>query len=569
MWRLRKNKMKKLLLIIVFAFISLYTKAQTDRCGTMQIQEELLKKNPALKAKMVESETKAKEWLKDNSRLKYANPKVEKEKSNTRSMMSLCGYDNAYFTSISAPTILNQVVTPSPNCTYGGEYVTALGLVAGNIYRVSTCGTNVFDTQISIYLQGGGLAVAHNDDWCGSQSEIYFNPITSGNYDILIDEYNCADNTLCASLEVELVYTPRPVVTIPVVVHVIYNGEPIGVGKNLSTADIQSQINVLNEDFRRYNTDIFNTPAAFRGSSDDALVEFCLAQQDEFGNPTNGIDRINIGQDSVTFSDMQTIVKPNTIWDATKYLNLWTNQMNYPASGLLGIAQFPWQLSSMPSTDGVIINYKAFGTISAASPYDLGRTATHEVGHWLGLKHIWGDEPACAVDDSIADTPLQGNKNFGVPTFPLYDACAVNYPGEMFYNYMDYCDDITLTMFTTGQTSRIDGFLFTDRVAILSSLGCMPSTVSVHTNSISNYISLYPNPSNGNFTLNLKLNKEQNVSVTVLNILGEKVFELNQQKTGNENISLDISNQPNGIYFVHINTLSQSVIKKMVINKSN
>ena len=274
-----KTNMKKILFLIICLIFSGIISAQTEKCGTMQNLEEMLLKDPSLKFRMDSIEIETQQWIKNssNSRLKnynFQNPinKATKEDNNGHSStMSLCGYDNNYYKTIAAPTTLNQIVSPSSNCTYGGEYVRITGLIAGKVYRISTCGVDNFDTQLSIYTTGG-YASAHNDDACGgSQSEIYFNPLATGTYDVLIDQWDCTSNTLCASLQVELVYTPRAVITIPVVVHVIHFGEPIGTGRNISDAQILSQIDVLNRDFRRDNMDIFTVPAAFRGVSDDPL----------------------------------------------------------------------------------------------------------------------------------------------------------------------------------------------------------------------------------------------------------------------------------------------------------
>ena len=470
----------KLLPTFLLALFGLSLYAQTEKCGTMQNLELMMQNDPTLKAKMEAAEIKTQEWLKNNGKLKNASPKVEVNKNikhkngGNLQVLSLCGYDNTYFTTIAGPTVLNQVVSPNPNCTYGGEYVTVTGLVAGNIYRVSTCGANNFDTQLSIYTAGGGLAVAHNDDWCGSQSEIYFNPITSGDYDILIDEYNCLNNALCATLEVELFYQPRPVITIPVVVHIIHYGEPIGTGRNISNAQILSQITVLNEDYRRINANINTTPAAFRGVSDDALVEFCLAQQDPLGNPTTGIERIFGSQPNYDATQFDALEKTNSIWDRDSYLNIWT----YDDNGNGAYAQFP---GGPANTDGVVMPYYYFGTVgNVQAPFDLGKTAVHEIGHWLDLYHIWGDTPGCNTDDLVSDTPVQDvSSPFGTcPPFPYFDACSGSYPGVMFYNQMDYSADACLSMFTAGQTGRMDAALFGPRSSLLTSQGCVAPVIT-------------------------------------------------------------------------------------------
>jgi len=554
--------MKKLIqLTLIFTHLGLTVIAQNQQCGTMENLEEMQKKHPEVIQNMQAIEHFTQEWIKNNPNSKKQIPYQPLEpnyKSGKPNSKSLCGYDNTYFTTIAAPTTIGQVVSPSPNCTYGGEYVRVTGMVAGRVYRVSTIGVNNFDTQITIWIANGGYSCAHNDDWGGAQSEIYFNPLSNGSYDILIDEYNCISNSLCASLQIELVYTPRPVITIPVVVHVVHYGEPIGTGRNISAAQIQSQIDVLNEDYRRLNSDIYTTPSAFRGTSDDPLIEFCLAQQDEYGYPTTGIVRWLGSQPTWSNADIESIVKPNSIWDRDSYLNIWT--LEFTSTTLLGYAQFP---GGTANTDGVVIRYNAFGTTGNVNPpFNLGRTSTHEVGHWLNLRHIWGDENACAQDDFVDDTPMQTVSSSGCPSFPTTDACSPNYPGIMFLNYMDYSDDNCLSVFTYGQAGRMDAALFGPRVGLLSSVGCDPSTVNIDNIELSKRVSIYPNPSLGAFTMELQGVQQANISI--LNILGRKVFEsqIESQRT-----TIDISEQPNGIYFLIITTNNSSTTKKIIIEK--
>ena len=555
----------------MLSFIGLSGYAQKEECGTMQNLEQQMLLDPTLKVKMDSMEEQTQEWIKNNQYSKLKNVNInnvdnnnssDKKKNETKSISSLCGYSNTYFTTIAAPTALSQVVSPSPNCTFGGEYVRVTGLVAGYVYRISTCGLNNFDTQISIYTAGGGQVVAYNDDWCGTQSEITFNPLTSGSYDILINEYDCISNTLCASLEVELIYTPRPVITIPVVVHVIHFGEPIGTGRNLSVAQIQSQIDVLNEDFRRYNSDISTVAAAFRGASDDPLIEFCLAQQDEFGNPSTGIDRWLGSQATWEITDINSIVKPSSIWDRDLYLNLWTLEFGGSDVGTLGYAQFP---GGAASTDGVVVLYDAFGTVGTLQPnYSLGRTCTHEVGHWFNLKHIWGDESACAADDLVDDTPMQTVSSSGCQTFPVTDACSPIYPGIMFMNFMDYGYHQCRRMYTFGQGARMDETLYNSRVSLQTSPGCN-STVGLQQTILSDSLTVFPNPSEGVFTIqvNDKLNGSQ---LQIVNVIGEIVYTKQISKNLEE---INISQYTNGVYLVTIKTPFGVINKKLILSKQN
>lgn len=249
------------------------------------------------------------------------------------------------------------------------------------------------------------------------------------------------------------------IITIPVVVHVIHNGDAYGVNENITDEQVESQITVMTQDFRRMiGTPGFNSNAV----GADTQVQFALAKVDPNGNPTNGINRVNLCQESWSTADINSTVKPTTIWDATQYMNMWS--VNFSDQTLLGYAQFP-DASGLPglntsggsaTTDGVVAGYRFFGSSSLATgqfqpPYDKGRTMTHEVGHWIGLRHIWGDG-GCTVDDFCADTPVAGSPNFGCVTGA--NSCPA--PGvDMIENYMDYTDDTCMNIFTQNQKDRM------------------------------------------------------------------------------------------------------------------
>jgi len=262
----------------------------------------------------------------------------------------------------------------------------------------------------------------------------------------------------------------RVVVTIPVVVHVVWNTT----AENLSDAKIQSQIDVLNADFRRLNADASNTPAAFQGVAADCEINFCLAQRDPSGNATTGIVRVQTSVTAFSSNDNMKFTSSggSNAWPAGSYLNLWVCDLS---GGLLGYAQFP---GGPASTDGVVCDYAYFGTIGATAPFNLGRTATHEVGHWLNCYHIWGDDgTSCSGTDNVSDTPNQADENYGCPTFPTV-SCTNGPNGDQFMNYMDYTDDGCMNMFSAGQKSRMQALFGGggSRVSLLSSLGCTPPT---------------------------------------------------------------------------------------------
>ena len=260
----------------------------------------------------------------------------------------------------------------------------------------------------------------------------------------------------------------RVQVTIPVVVHVVYFNST----QNISDAQILSQIDVLNADFRRLNADAANTPGAWQSIAADCEVNFCMATQTPGGLATTGIERRSTTVNGFSTNDNVKRFANGGLdaWDATKYLNLWVCNLS---GGLLGYAQFP---GGPAATDGVVCDYAYFGTIGATPPFHLGRTATHEVGHWLNCYHIWGDDgTSCSGTDQVADTPNQADENYGCPAFPAV-SCSNGPNGDMFMNYMDYTDDACMNLFTNGQKARMQSLFSAggSRVSLLSSQGCQP-----------------------------------------------------------------------------------------------
>jgi len=247
------------------------------------------------------------------------------------------------------------------------------------------------------------------------------------------------------------------IVTIPVVVHVIHSGQAYGVGSNITDEQVQSQITVMNNDYRKaFGTPGYNTNAV----GADIMIQFALAKVDPNGNPTNGINRVNLCQTSWSTDEINGTVKPQTIWNPTQYMNMWS--VNFSDNTLLGYAQFPsGSTIPMPAggaadTDGVVANYTTFGSTDYGSfpmnaPYNKGRTMTHEVGHFLGLRHIWGDT-TCGTD-FCADTPTAHTANYSCNT--AIASCDDASVFEMVRNYMDYTNDTCMNIFTLNQKDRI------------------------------------------------------------------------------------------------------------------
>lgn len=254
------------------------------------------------------------------------------------------------------------------------------------------------------------------------------------------------------------------IVTIPVVVHILHSNP----SENISTAQIMSQFDVLNRDFRRQNADTSTTPAVWASTMADAEIEFCLATIDPNGNPSTGITRTlttvtTFQNDEMKFDSTGGI----DAWPREDYLNVWVCDM----PGLTAFAQFP---GFAAETDGVAIDYRRFGTIGNVS--ESGRLMVHEAGHWLHLFHVWGNDnfTQCA-SDSVADTPPQdGSSPYNCPSFPQYDNCTSSGSGIMFMNYMDYTEDVCLNSFTNGQVARMHAALTSLRPTILNSTKCSP-----------------------------------------------------------------------------------------------
>ena len=273
-------------------------------------------------------------------------------------------------------------------------------------------------------------------------------------------------------------FSPRSeIIRIPTVVHVVYYDEP----QNVSQSQIDSQIERLNLDFRLRNKDQSTIPKVFRGFAADPLIEFALAVRDPSGQPTTGVTRTRTSKpqfpykfnDHYATAKLDLMIKHDEFgkaaWPRDDYLNMWVCAIQ---DGLLGYAQLP---GGPASTDGAVMNHSAFGSSGTAqAPFDLGRTAVHEVGHWLNLLHIWGEDGTkCTDSDNIADTPNQAGPNYKQPQFPRV-TCNNGPNGDMFMNYMDYVDDAAMVMFTKGQVDRMNAALTGPRASLARSKGLLP-----------------------------------------------------------------------------------------------
>jgi len=236
-----------------------------------------------------------------------------------------------------------------------------------------------------------------------------------------------------------------PLVTVDVVANVVYRTD----AQNVSDAQVKSQISVLNRDFAATNTDKKKVPEVWKGLVTSSRLRFKLAK----------IVRRRTTRSSFPTDDSVKRASSGGIapFEPESHLNLWVCALG---GGVLGYAQFP---GGPASTDGVVVDYRAFGTRGTAQkPFNLGRTATHEVGHYFNLRHIWGDTEDCSGTDFVADTPNAAGPNYGTPSFPSI-SCVNGPNGDMFMNYMDYVDDAAMFMFTAQQVVRMRTALETAR----------------------------------------------------------------------------------------------------------
>jgi len=375
------------------------------------------------------------------------------------------------------------------------------------------------------------------------------------------------------------------IINIPVVVHVIHNGDAVGSNENIAAAQVLSQITVLNQDYRR----MAGTP----GFNDyevgaDTEIQFCLAKTDPNGNPTDGIDRVDLGQanwgsssQSQTIDEIDNNVKAATYWDPKVYMNIWTVNYN-PECDLLGYAQFP-NTNAVPgvgtdnggeSTDGVVIGYRYFGSNaiypqgSYTSPYNKGRTATHEVGHFLGLLHIWGDNGSCTVNasdsfkDYCPDTPAANTEHYDCS---YDDSCPASSGEDMINNYMDYTNDACMDVFTQDQKERMVAVMnnATRRKSLKTSTVCQAPTGATEDFNLLNNMSIYPNPTQT--VLNIASEDgDMPDAFTIYNNLGQLITSV--KVSGSANLTINTSGYATGVYFIKIDKGNQSKTLKFIKN---
>ncbi len=350
----------------------------------------------------------------------------------------------------------------------------------------------------------------------------------------------------------------RSIVYVPVVVHVLWNTND----QNISDVQVQSQIDVLNQDYSKKNVEIKDPNSIWQGYKStvaDCQIQFCLYQVIHKHTATQSFSTNDAMKKSSQGGD--DAVNPTTM------LNFWSCNLG---GGLLGYAQFP---GGNASTDGVVILYSSVGNPAGGATeanYDLGRTATHEIGHWFGLRHIWGDR-RCG-DDYVGDTPLHDAANYGCPGDGHRSLCKGT-PLEMWMNYMDYTYDKCMYMFTSGQKTRMDGYISASRAPYC--LASCPNPVAkksllngktLTTTWFSNELTVYPTITSGQTNILIPSNKNGISEITILSQSGNvlKRQRLNVME-GSSSHALQLSELPNGLYLIRVATPDGTLATRKVI----
>jgi hypothetical protein len=350
--------------------------------------------------------------------------------------------------------------------------------------------------------------------------------------------------------------SPSPtLITIPVVVHVLYNTA----SQNISNAQIEAQIAVLNNDYQKLNPDTVRIPSYYSPLAANSGYKFILAGIDPSGNVTTGIVRTHTDATIFTFNDdmKSSTTGGDDAWDGDQYLNIWVCNLQ---GGTLGYSSI---VGGDKAVDGVVVLYTAFGIGGTAqAPFNQGRTCTHEIGHWLNLIHTWGD--AYCGDDQVADTPPQQQADYGNPN-GIIISCGNTPYGNMYMNYMDFTDDIGMHMFTYGQRDRMRALFVPGgyRNPLLTSpAAAAPAGEPAEVLSLSgNFLAadIYPNPASSYVSVSLKDLTEIGSLLSVYNLTGQVVMA---ERITQSSFQLNVSGLAAGLYFIRLgNSDGQQALK--------
>jgi len=341
----------------------------------------------------------------------------------------------------------------------------------------------------------------------------------------------------------------QDVLTIPVVFHVVYRSFI----QNIPDERIHEQMDILNADYAGLNSDIGSVPDDFTEFVGSSRIRFELASVDPLGNSTTGINRYET--DSTVFGLSDDGIKHSELggadaWESDSYLNIWVGRIE---NGILGYATPPNSASS--GEDGVVIGYKYVG-LSSSSSYDLGRTATHEVGHYLGLTHIWGYGASCTSDDGISDTPTQLEAHYANPGHPSLSCGSA----DMFMNYMDYVEDVDMFFFTSEQMDNMEIALEQYREGLLVSGG-----LSIEEELTEQDFQVFPVPVNKGAEFFILVPESANIHrIELVDILG-RVQLFNKVDQNSKELSVHVDGISTGVYLLKLSGENYSFNKRIVI----
>lgn len=363
--------------------------------------------------------------------------------------------------------------------------------------------------------------------------------------------------------------TDAAVRTIPVVVHIVYKTSQ----QNIPDTQVVRQIEILNQCFSAMNWDISKVPYRFAHLVANPQISFCLATKDPKNRPTTGITRTLTAKDSFSvYNDVKYRRKGGAdAWPCDKYFNIWVCNNE----GWLCYGQFP---GGPAATDGVVMDYQIFGLSPNNPPaHNYGKVLAHETGHWLNLRHIWGDDNgACTGSDFVDDTPNQSNWINGNPDSSEIIISCDNAPnGAMWMNFMDYTWGASSLMFSLGQSARMDAILVTDfyRKKIITSTVCNTQNNFMFSEEIDDYTfnlsGNYPNPFNPSTTISFNLTVSGFTTLKVYDIMGREVTELisSELNAGSHSVTFNGENLASGIYYYRLESLGNVAVKKMLMIK--
>ena len=360
---------------------------------------------------------------------------------------------------------------------------------------------------------------------------------------------------------------------IPVVFHCVYKS--LSSPTYIADSTFARQIDIMNETYSLSNPNYSNTRAIFDTMGANIDVQFCFANVDPSGNPFGGVMRYQNNANWVTTPLNNQIKTTYPNWDPSKYLNIWTCDMSFFGTfAVLGFSTFPGGPANL---DGVVLESEFVGYQTNGTTNNLGRTMVHEVGHWLGMRHIWGDGQQatnpCDSTDYVEDTPRANNasqtdcdttKNTCSNEDLFWSQFGID-PPDMVENYMDYSNDACMTMFTKGQKVRMWSFINTARASLLTNtVGCSPVGINSYNQNFESFITVYPNPSEGIVNLNITTGNLDDFKIDFYNCSGQIVKSLHP--TGFQN-QINVKDLCAGIYFIKISNQSNIAVKKIIIEK--